>query len=1128
MINASKKFKEKLKRGANIVNYADITLSDGTVLHLEPKDFMIGGCTIEDKTTDGKFGVGFVIGKTATLRIANHDERFSQYDFYNSVIYLYVALVLDDGTIEKIRKGVYYTLIPETPGNVIEISAVDGMHKLDVDYASSSTQYPATLQTIISDACLACGVPVGFRQFDNMLFVVQAKPENVTYRQVVSYACQIAGYNARIDNDGYMQLIWYNTSLIDHYNLDGGDFKNYPHNTIIDGGNFKNYGQGTKVDGGMFTDKMPEHIFRIKNLMVSTDDVQITGVKVFGDNETYILSGEDGYVIEVKNPFAEGKERDIADYLGSRMIGIAFRPLTADVLNNPLYEPFDIVRVSDQKENVYASIINAVSYKIGGFTTVSCQAEDPVRNGRTYFSDAAKAVAEARKNAENKITEYDKAVQNMNQLAANTLGFYYTEIKGEDESIVAYRHDKPKLQESKVVYKSGIDGFFVTQQYTGNDTTTEWISGFDGKGNAVLNILYAIGIKSEWINTRGFTAKNDDGKVTFKIDEYGNVSINANTLTIAGSDAATRQYVDDRTSKLTENQLNDPINLGPENWIISGITAIRKEPDPRYGNEATKLVPTKINAYIENTQQDIWVDYQSYKFSIWLKADSAREVNFICGYLYETLKLTTEWKLYSFVMTYNDANSFLSYEPFRIDLKNTAINSDIPVYIYGPSITYAYSPEETFNLLTNNGAMQGIFIDDLGQLVINGRYIRARGLSVRNSNNVKTFDIDESGNVSIAANSFSLISGNKAQTLDEIAGNAARSALNMQTQREAFNKLTNGGSSQGIFLGENGQLYINAQYLSTGVIADKAGKNYWNLDTGDFVLSQSVKVEADDSSVREIAGSVTKAEIAKLGQSEIWQRLTNNGTAQGIALEQGQLYINGEYMQAKGLSVINNKRQETLYIDNEGNITIKAYQLSWESLYSSMSPTGFLECKSADISGVFRTKERYGNYYKETKIEQGVIKGFYGEGQYGLLDLSAQYEDELRHVSLKGFDRLHLQSDFRISLEIGGKYAIRIDNNAIMLDKQTYFYGTTFFDNQSVFRAQANFDSMAVFYNQSRFDGMCSFNEQVVHEGASFFKGNIVAWNNNHNAYYSGITTSFFVDNKHFGFVNGLLVSYSG
>ena len=84
MINASAEFKQKLKNGANLKNYADIMLSNGTVLHLSPDDFWLGGCTIDDKTTDGKFGVGFVIGKTLSLRIANHEEQFSLYDFYNS------------------------------------------------------------------------------------------------------------------------------------------------------------------------------------------------------------------------------------------------------------------------------------------------------------------------------------------------------------------------------------------------------------------------------------------------------------------------------------------------------------------------------------------------------------------------------------------------------------------------------------------------------------------------------------------------------------------------------------------------------------------------------------------------------------------------------------------------------------------------------------------------------------------------------------------------------------------------------------------------------------------------------------------------------------------------------------
>lgn len=507
MINASKEFKEKLKRNrVPLKNYADVTLSDGTVLHLKPKDFMIGGCQIEDKATDGKFGVGFVIGKTLSIRLENKDERFSSYDFYMSTINLYIGMLLDDGTIEKIRKGVYYATVPETGGDVIQISAVDGMYRLDRDYSGSSTAYPATLQTIISDACLDCGIPIGFRQFDNMNFTVQKKPESATYRQIISWACQIAGYNARIDNDGYMQLIWYNTSLLNWYNYNGGSFKTYPHDTILDGGDFTNYGAGERVSGGEFTDPRPEHIFRIKSLNVHTDDVVITGVRVIGEDKAESLFGEDGYVIELKsNPFANGKEKDVADYLGRRMVGITFRPFSAQILGNPLYEPFEVVMVSDVKGNVYNSIINSVSYKIGSYTTVACQAEDPVRNGSSYMSPAAAAVVEARRNAEKQISTYDKAVQNMNQIAINTLGYHTTYEDLPDGSRITYIHDKPTREESKTIYKIGIDGFFVSQ-----DGGLSYTSGFDKNGNAVVNILYAIGIVCDWIRGGTLTLGGDN------------------------------------------------------------------------------------------------------------------------------------------------------------------------------------------------------------------------------------------------------------------------------------------------------------------------------------------------------------------------------------------------------------------------------------------------------------------------------------------------------------------------------------------------------------------------------------------------------------------------------------------
>lgn len=60
-------------------------------------------------------------------------------------------------------------------------------------------------------------------------------------------------------------------------------------------------------------------------------------------------------------------------------------------------------------------------------------------------------------------------------------------------------------------------------------------------------------------------------------------------------------------------------------------------------------------------------------------------------------------------------------------------------------------------------------------------------------------------------------------------------------QQGVFNRLTNNGALQGIYM-HNNQLYINATYLKTGIITDNKGKNYWDLDTGTFSLQQNIDI----------------------------------------------------------------------------------------------------------------------------------------------------------------------------------------------------------------------------------------------------------------------------------------------
>lgn len=98
-----------------------------------------------------------------------------------------------------------------------------------------------------------------------------------------------------------------------------------------------------------------------------------------------------------------------------------------------------------------------------------------------------------------------------------------------------------------------------------------------------------------------------------------------------------------------------------------------------------------------------------------------------------------------------------------------------------------------FNLLTNNGEVQGIYYADVTdengeqsrQLFINGEYAQLRGVTVKDLNEIDTFKITKSGNVSINATEFSL----KGKSIDNIISD---SISNDSTIKDTIDKATSG------------------------------------------------------------------------------------------------------------------------------------------------------------------------------------------------------------------------------------------------------------------------------------------------------------------------------------------------
>lgn len=85
------------------------------------------------------------------------------------------------------------------------------------------------------------------------------------------------------------------------------------------------------------------------------------------------------------------------------------------------------------------------------------------------------------------------------------------------------------------------------------------------------------------------------------------------------------------------------------------------------------------------------------------------------------------------------------------------------------------------------------------------------------------------------------------------------------TQRDVFNRLTNNGATQGIYL-SGGKVYINATYIETGIISDRYGRSTWNLNTGSLTTNYMTANNMDANGTFE-CGSASN--LIRLASGEI-------------------------------------------------------------------------------------------------------------------------------------------------------------------------------------------------------------------------------------------------------------------
>lgn len=95
-----------------------------------------------------------------------------------------------------------------------------------------------------------------------------------------------------------------------------------------------------------------------------------------------------------------------------------------------------------------------------------------------------------------------------------------------------------------------------------------------------------------------------------------------------------------------------------------------------------------------------------------------------------------------------------------------------------------------------------------------------------------------SGQMKWAASNITIDDKTLSEYTKDIADKSAESAVDAQTQLDIFNKLTNKGANQGLYLSNN-QLYLNGTYMQMGKITDKSGNTFWDLDKSQWQMTDN-------------------------------------------------------------------------------------------------------------------------------------------------------------------------------------------------------------------------------------------------------------------------------------------------
>lgn len=345
-------------------------------------------------------------------------------------------------------------------------------------------------------------------------------------------------------------------------------------------------------------------------------------------------------------------------------------------------------------------------------------------------------------------------------------------------------------------------------------------------------------VSGEYVDARNLTVTNSSGQKTLAIDSYGNVSLMVSTFSLSGKAVATEDYVSNKTAqalseaKIYADQKTGNLLKGSDlsteslnqYWNTSG-SIMQGQSDPDGGTKAVRLYGTSGDCFISarySNNNPVKAKGQ-YEIRVWLKSNTSRTIVVSLNCVSYSCALTSTWKQFRFTAPVTTPNT-QGYENFTIG-GFASIGSGAYVYVYNPEVVHSYSPADILAMLTNNGAMDGIYMYN-NQLYVKGKYIDVDDLKALNAT-IGGFNI---GNASIANGCTGLTSKTKGVYIGTNGLRFYSSDYNGRESSFTFN------TSNGSFAIVGAAIKLGDSRLSydDGALTVKYGLHVYATRSGDF------------------------------------------------------------------------------------------------------------------------------------------------------------------------------------------------------------------------------------------------------------------------------------------------------